>query len=470
MRSRLLATVTAGLIGLGALVGLTLGTTAPASAAAQVFPVPTSAAGLGRIVTAPNGNMWFVEREVSKVGRITPQGQISEYQLPFTSDIDAVEDLDVAPDGTIWVLYESGERVAQLDGNGTVLRTGRVGQFGESIRVAPDNTVWITVSFDREFVVRISNGTISELPNSPECTDSLGRAGDGVMWCRTSSGLTRLNAAGGGTTYPANKFAAYPYAIAAGPVGSIWFGRYFGGTIFTSPDDGEVGYLDAASGAITAFNTGERTAPADLVRGPDNAMWFASIGAAKGIGHLNAAGQGALTQVGGYAPRSLTFGPDGAVWFTDAANNVIVRVATSELQVTNVDPGAGSVFAPGVTGATSGVNAGLIKVQGAGKPIRARGTKVPVTLSCPKKATGGCRTTVTLRTAKKVRLPGTGKKSAKAVQVVSKAAAVRIRAGKQNTVTLTLDKNGKKLVRRGRTTQLRVLLDGSPTKKIAVRR
>lgn len=48
---------------------------APAHADVTVYPVPTSDAGLGRIVTAPNGDMWFVERDTNQIGRITPGGR-----------------------------------------------------------------------------------------------------------------------------------------------------------------------------------------------------------------------------------------------------------------------------------------------------------------------------------------------------------------------------------------------------------
>jgi len=44
--------------------------------------------------------------------------------------------------------------------------------------------------------------------------------------------------------------------------------RNSSGSWFLSPDDGNVGYLDA-SGSYVGFDTGSRTAPADVVRGPD---------------------------------------------------------------------------------------------------------------------------------------------------------------------------------------------------------
>ena len=48
----------------------------------SVVPVPTSNAGLGRITTAPDGSMWFVEENANKVGRITTAGQLQEIPAP----------------------------------------------------------------------------------------------------------------------------------------------------------------------------------------------------------------------------------------------------------------------------------------------------------------------------------------------------------------------------------------------------
>jgi virginiamycin B lyase len=344
------------------------------------------------------------------------------------------------------VIYESGERIRKLDGNGATLLDGQLDDsgypYGEQVRVAPDGTAWVTMSYDEDFVVRISGSTLYSSPNAPACQDALGEATDGSMWCRTSSGLTHLNGdASGGVSYPANNYAAYPYAIAAGPVGSIWFGRYFSGTWVTSPDDGEVGFLDAATSQVTAFDTGERTAPADLVRGPDGNMWFASIGAAAGIGHVSAQGRGALTAIGGYKPAHLTFAHDGAVFATDPTNNVIIRATTDQLQQTNVDPGAGSVFVQGAWAPGSAVVGKLAPA----KTVALRKQKVPVKVACPA-AGPACRGTVALRAA------------TKGHRLVTRNVAYTVKPGKKKTLKVALTKAGKKLVRRHRVTTLRAEL------------
>lgn len=445
MPRRLVASLTSVALATAGLGVVLAGAAPPASSATRIIPVPTSDAGLGRIVTAPDGTMWFTEEDANKVGKITPAGQITEFAFPAEfPGTTILKDLDVAPDGTIWVVYESGERVRHMNPDGSIIADGQLDSsgypYGEEVRVDRDGTAWITMSYDEDYIVRIVGTSIYADPNAPGCEDSLGEAADGSMWCRQGDGLIHVNSTGsGGVRYPAGKYAAYPYAIAAGPVGSIWFGRYFSGTFATSPDDGEVGYLDAATARITAFNTGSRTAPADLVKGPDGNMWFTSIGAAAGIGHISRHGRGALTAIGGYEPTSLTFAKNGAIFATDATNNVILRVTTDQLQRTNVNPGSGSVF----TQRSNKPVVGTVAVPR--KPVAVRSGRVPVTVTCPKKAVA-CRGTVVLRT------------NTKSHRAVTTSAHYKLKPGKKKTLRLPLTKAGKRAVRPHRITPLRVEL------------
>lgn len=468
LTTRLTALVPTSALALAGLVALSVSTAGPASAAAQVFPVPTSSAGLARITTAPNGDMWFVEKEANKIGRITPSGQITEFPTRFSGDYSQTMDLDVAPDGRVWVTNDSGREISVYSSTGQLLDHGSLGDYpyGGDVRVDPTGTVWITMNYDESYVARVVNSsTITASANSPECDDTLGEAANGAMWCARGAGITALDADGsGGTTYPVGVGATNPVALTAGPTGSIWYASQLSGTFATSPSNGEVGYLAGAS--PVRFNTGSRTAPNDLVRGPDNAMWFTSVGAAKGIGHLDAAGRGALTQVGGHAPESLTFGPDGAVWFTDATNNAIVRVPTSDLQTTNVDPGAGSVFSVDPETATAKPP---VKITGKNKVRLTRG-RVPLTLSCPKGTAGGCRGKVVLTTARASRKPGAGKKATAKVLTVSAPVTFTLKAGTKTTVRPRLTRLGTKVVKRGKATKIAVTVGGAPIGTLTVRR
>ena len=454
-----------------ALGGLATLPAPPAGAVATVFAVPSSNAGLGRIVTAPDGNMWFVERDTNKVGRITPAGQITEHSLPGSvSDNGDVKDLDVAPDGSLWVLYDQGSTLLHVEhpNDWPTSATGyTMPEFGEAVRVAPDGRAWAIHNFADEGIAIANPATgLYNPPNDPPCGHTLGEAPDGSMWCDkdggigSDAGLIHVQADGnGGFTYPLGLTDVQEVSsLAAGPVGSIWFASYYHGAWGIGTGDGEVGYVDQNTGVKTSWRTGSRTAPTSLVQGPDGNMWFTmSDGAAKGIGHISAGGVGVVSAVGAYQPTSMTFGTDGAVWFTDATNNSIVRVTTDQLQANTVDLGSGvtmSVGAPGPGGPGAGANP-LVTGQVKGKRVPVRAGKLAVGVKCPKAATTACTGTALVQ----------GKKP------LTKTKTFKVKPGKTKRLKLKLTKAGKKTLAKKKAVKATVVLSSggyTTTKKIKV--
>ncbi len=449
---------------LGALVGTPA---APASAAVTVYPVPTSAAGLSRIVTAPDGNMWFVERDVNKIGRITPAGAITEYNLPpTTTGTASVMDLDIAPDGSLWVVYDQGWHAVHITdptGSGNTNYSLGGNPYGGAVRVDPSGTAWITMNYDESGIAVVTPGSAPSWPaNAPECDDVLGEARDGTMWCAkdggvgSSAGLTHVSpGATGGTTYPLGLADAQQVSsLAAGPTGSIWFTSYYQGAWGIGTGNGEVGYVDRASGAKTSWRTGSRTAPTSLVAGPDGDMWFTmSAGGAKGIGHISPGGVGVVSAVGNYQPTSMTFGADGAVWFTDSTNNSIVRVTTDQLRANTVDLGSGvTMTVDGGRPIGNPLATGKVK----GKQVAARGRKLVVPVSCPKAAPGPCAGTASVETRR---------------ATLTKARTFQVKPGRTKQVKVKLNKSGARQLAKKRRLKATAVLSGggyATTKKVKV--
>lgn len=337
----------------------------PARAGVTVFPVPTSNAGLGRITTGPDGTMWFVEKDAKRFGRITPSARITEWPLYAENEYADAESIDVAADGTVWVVYNGGNYAAAVTfdaaGSPAFLVYDFDGRYGGEVRADPAGRAWVTMNYDESGVAVLDPTQWSWPANAPECEDILGEASDGTMWCgRQGRAFPLSPGANGGATYPLGMPSAeWARSLAAGPTGSIWFTSAVEAGMFNSATDGAVGYLDQATGAVTAWHTGSKTAPSSLVAGPDGNMWFTVYqSVATGIGHISPTGVGAITELNGYEPVSLTFGGDGAVWFTDATKNSIVRVTTDQLQTTNVDLGRGVTMLLGAPAGPGGAGGG----------------------------------------------------------------------------------------------------------------
>jgi len=66
------------------------------------FPTPTFPSFPWDIVAGPDGNLWFTENYVSKIGRITTDGVITEFPVPNNATGNAVLGITRGPDGYIW--------------------------------------------------------------------------------------------------------------------------------------------------------------------------------------------------------------------------------------------------------------------------------------------------------------------------------------------------------------------------------
>src|SRR5690349_17248812 len=56
------------------------------------------------ITSGPDGNLWFTEQGVNKIGRITPAGVITEFPLAASSGPSGIT---TGPDGNLWFTERS---------------------------------------------------------------------------------------------------------------------------------------------------------------------------------------------------------------------------------------------------------------------------------------------------------------------------------------------------------------------------
>ena len=392
--------------------------------AIRSYAVPTSAAGLGRITTGPDGAMWFTEADKNKIGRISTSGAITEFTLPAQTAADSkVKDIEVDASGLVWVVWDSGWQISRIDTATLSAYTWRLAYpYGEEVRVGP-SAVWVTLSFDEDGILRIVGDNANWDANAPECDGALGRGRDGAMWCQQFDRLIKVNADGtGGAGQPLPSDATYPYSVATGPTARIWFGRDDGGTLGYAPARGNVGWVDSEN-RVRVIRTGDRTAPRSLALGRDGNVWFTSIGATKGIGHVNASGRGAVVKVGDYRPRSVTYGADGAIWFTDRDHNRIVRVTRDRLWLTNVSVGARSQLKPHLQPRLSVLSSRL--------DANARRTTARVALACGSGL-----------------VPCSGKALVKAGRTTLGAGSYRVAIRGRATLTVTLNATARRLLKR----------------------
>lgn len=96
------------------------------------------ASGIFDLTAGRDGNIWFSQLWQNKIGRITPAGSITEFDLPLSPDPSGIT---TGPDGYIWFIG--------FGMIGRIMPNGQVSYFsipgdGYGITTGPDGNIWFT--------------------------------------------------------------------------------------------------------------------------------------------------------------------------------------------------------------------------------------------------------------------------------------------------------------------------------------
>lgn len=291
----------------GALAAFSIG---PASASGApvvdgVFPVK----GLeinNKIATGPDGNVWVTLGAGKDVARITPAGQVQEF------DLDGVENargIAPGPDGNLWVVSTNEvTKFAPPDPEGTdqTFTVNTINNEGQ-IATGPDGLMWVASNESLiHFNVLNPPGTAQSVPVagvfSPKDIDAAGS-----VIAVADFGSTRVATFTTAGTQQDFALAGGPQGVASGPAGQIAFSQQG-----TQPE--EVGLINPPNPAQGTAIDGD---PFGVALGPDDAYWIARSAAGQLIRQTTS---GQVTTLGGfpakYFPRQLTGGPGNTLWVT----------------------------------------------------------------------------------------------------------------------------------------------------------
>jgi streptogramin lyase len=311
------------------------------------FPVPGAPdqfAG-ARITTGPDGNLWYTHFGDHAIGRITPDGSVTEF--PIQIPLGDLFDITSGPDGNLWIgtdrlspsfpndqtfilrMTPEGDQTyfrARLDDG--INTNDFIGGF-HGPTVGPDGNLWyhlgLYTSPNEDLLGRITpDGTVTNftLGTPREGIDGLFSGGmavgaDGNLWVSVSGGLIfRVNPDGqlaGTINTPRGPYTPLR-EMTTGSDGNVW-GVFDNGIERITPD-----------GIVTDFAlpTPTQALGMGITAGPDGDVWFTE-GQANQIGMITPDGQ--ITEFRVPAPNSqpggITTGPDGNIWFTELGSGQI---------------------------------------------------------------------------------------------------------------------------------------------------
>ena len=276
---------------------------APDQSVKATYTIPTAHAGASSLTVGPDGNLWFVEQTANQIGKITPDGTITEYPIPnslvdagFPSGpLDAVAsptDIVAGADGALYFTESSTQKIGRITTNGAITTIDANGFQPQSIAVGSDHLVWFTDS-------------------------------------RYDNTLDRVNGDGTISTFAIPSKFAWPTDLTLGPDGSLYFVESANHSIGKVTPDGIV--------TETRINA-DMSSPQGLTFDKDGNLWV--TGSNAGLVRITPGGVttpfGPSTTALGNL-ESVTIGPDGAVWVTDVGRDQIGRLDPSAVVIAPTD-------------------------------------------------------------------------------------------------------------------------------------
>jgi len=291
------------------------------------FPVPTAGSGVTYIAPGPDGNLWFTESSVGKIGRITTAGAVTEFPLP--SATSRPQAIAAGPDGAMWITEGAVNKIARITTAGVVTEF-TVPSTPQFITGGPDQAVWFTEVGNH--LGRISTSAPNTIVEYPTVLSSTNLGGvttgpDGNIWfteldhdksARVARiDLTKLNGCGTNPSLcvtewvvPDEDGRVLLRRITSGPDGALWF------TPGAFPQTGKVDHI-TTSGVITHFAL-PTAAAFDITQGPDGALWYT---AGTVVGRITTSGT-VTSEITVSSPLGISGGPDGNIWFTEGVNKI----------------------------------------------------------------------------------------------------------------------------------------------------
>jgi streptogramin lyase len=302
----------------------------------ELAPLPTANAAPTGITTAPNGSVWFTEKNANKVARLTTAGVLTEYAIPTANS--APEKITASPDGNVWFTERTGRKIGRINQAGGAIAEfafpspATSAEFATAITTRSDGTVWFA-SNQQPNLARIAKisatGVMTYVPTSQTKSyfTDLVNGPDGNLWVTSVSSywgdsVVKVNTAGWGT-YTNYRLAAGsgPQSITVGPDNNLWF---------TEANTNKLGRITTTGLMLPEIALAAGSAPQQIVRGKDGALWFTEMGGNK-IGRVTTTG--VVTEfavpTAGSQPFGITVGLDGTLWFTEQNGNRVGKVVLS---------------------------------------------------------------------------------------------------------------------------------------------
>src|ERR1039457_5387778 len=217
------------------------------------FATPTpnsdgSKVGVDSLVLGPGGTVWFTERITNRIGRLDKTGLIKEFQLPRPDGYALGIDID--SEGTLWFAERYGNSIGYMskEGAATEIELPEKESEPRTVFVGSGGKIWYTARLANEIgYYDVQNKTLKRLTIPTKLARPVGicETSDHTNYFMEMVGNKVAKVNGDQITeYPLpTKFAA-PFKCVADSKDNIWFSEVYGNAI---------GVLHTSDGSIEEY-------------------------------------------------------------------------------------------------------------------------------------------------------------------------------------------------------------------------
>jgi virginiamycin B lyase len=238
--------------------------------------VPTPNAAIGPVLTGGNGTMWFTERLGNKIGRVDPEGTVTEYLVPSTMPCPGQAAGTSVPNGLarakgrgVWFTEFCGNAIGHLRADGTIVEypvpTPDSGPLG--ITRGPDGSYWFVERTAAKVGRITTDGVITEWALTPGAFPNRITVGpDGALW------FTELNANAVGRITTSGVLTENPLPAGVGPVGIV---SAHGSLWIVERTANAIGQIDTSGTLVASYPIPTPASGAILLAtGPRGTLWW----------------------------------------------------------------------------------------------------------------------------------------------------------------------------------------------------
>ncbi|SRR6266567_2543910 len=302
------------------------------------YAIPTANSSPQGVTAGPDGNLWFTEGNANKIGRMTLGGVITEFPIPTSNSSPRA--ITAGPDGNLWFTEYIGDRIGRITTAGVITEfpIPAANSNPQGIVTGPDGNVWFT-EFTAPFmpfgqmrtVGKITpTGTLTEYSYGPTpgpcaAPTDITAGPDSKLWFGTTcAGFYRMTPAGAVELafFVNGGFDNTVYGITTGPDANLW------GTLYSAFQPLSRIVKLAPDGSVTLYILSQPSAwPYGIAPGVDGNLWFTEV---NGNAIAKITPSGAITEytipTANSMPHGIATGPDGNLWFVESAGNKIGKL------------------------------------------------------------------------------------------------------------------------------------------------